>query len=231
VVSAVLVRYARGGGRAPADDELLELDMVGAYRARRTVGGARIGSFAGSVPPETLAAVVADAAACRAAGPLWLATPRDGATELIELGGEGEVTAEMDANASPDGPWGRLATRLRGLLDEATAGPVAGVELIANAGGARLVAVGPEPLEVDPASATVRVVHLAGSGGLLGEWRGAAIPGEGWTRVTPGWTLDLPFAHGMAAAPGEWLQVWVSLRVRDGSPRAARLFLAVPGER
>ncbi|HYO43977.1 MAG TPA: hypothetical protein VES19_12330 [Candidatus Limnocylindrales bacterium] len=230
-MSAVLVRYARGGGRAPADDELLELDADGAYSARRSVGGARIGSFAGRIPPGTLAAVVADAAACRAAGAFWLATPRDGATELIELGGEGEVTAEMDANASPDGPWGRLAGRLRGLVDEATAGPVAGLELIADAGRARLVAVGSEPLEVDPSSVAVRVVHLDGTGGLRGQWQGASVPGEGWTPAAPGWTLDLPFAHGLTAAPGEWLQVWVTLRVRDGAPRAARLFLAVPGGR
>jgi hypothetical protein len=77
------------------------------------------------------------------------------------------------------------------------------------------------------------VVRMDADGIVLARWQAAASGAAGWTRVEPGWTQDLPFGHGLAPAAGEWLQVRVVIRVRDGGERTARLFAPVriePGD-
>jgi hypothetical protein len=229
----VVVRYSRAGGRPPADDERLEVHANGTFKGLRTVGGARIGSFAGRFAGSTVKAIGREVAACRRAGDLWLETPRDGATVTIELGGAGDVTASMDSNARPGGPWGALARRLSDLLKRATEHPGAAVELVADARQARLVALGPEPLEVDVATIEVRLVRLDATGQPTARWGSAAgdpaATSPRWQRTGPGWSLDLPFDPAVAPARGDWLQVWVLVTLRAGGERRGRLFLAVPG--
>lgn len=162
--------WARSGGRPPADDERLAIDDDGAFTARRTVGGARIGAFAGTLEAATLEAVRREAAAGREAGELWLETPRDGATESIAFADDEEPAASLGSNAQPVGPWADLVTRLRGLT-QVTAHPAAALELVGDAAGARLVAVGDGALDVDTASVSVRVVRLDAAGAMLGRWQ------------------------------------------------------------
>jgi hypothetical protein len=230
-VTRVLVRYARGGGRTPADDESLEIAEGGGFEARRTVGGARVGRFAGTLPGSTLRGLGSSIRAVAAAQDLSIPTPRDGATETIEV--EGRV-AQLDGNAQPPAPWKSLVTKLRRLLDErAVDTPVAALELSPD--GTRLSHLGHEELAVDPSSIAVRRVALAADGvptehRFSGATDDAATRGTGsWTQAGPGWSIALP---GDSLPPGSAGQVWVTLRVRDGeASRLVRLFRSLGGQR
>ena len=159
-MTRVLVRYARGGGRTPADDESLEIAEGGGFEARRTVGGARVGRFAGTLPGSTLRGLGSSIRAVAGADDLAMPTPRDGATETIEVEGR---TAQLDGNARPPEPWKGLVTKLRRLLDERVLeSPVAALELSPD--GTRLAHLGTEALGVDPTSIAVRRVALAPNG-------------------------------------------------------------------
>jgi hypothetical protein len=228
-VTGVLVRYARGGGRTPADDESLEIGEGGAFVARRTVAGARVGRFAGTLPKSTLRGLGSSIRAVAAAGDLAIPTPRDGATETIEV--EGRV-AQLDGNAQPPAPWKGLVTKLRRLLDERVVeDPVAALELSPD--GTRLSHLGREELGVDPSSIAVRRVALAANG-VPTEHRFSGASGEDATRGTgswihagPGWSMALP---GDPLPKGSAGQVWLTLRVRDGdASRLVRLFRSQGG--
>ena len=220
-----LLRYGRAGGRPPADDESLEVAADGSWTARRTVGGRRVGRFAGRFPEEALAALVGDAARAAEAGDAEVPTPRDGATETLEVAG-GTIT--LGSNERAPGPWSPLVERMRALLkDELDGDPVAALALEADVAKARLVHAGGEAVEVDPASVSVRVVRVGSDGTPLGRWQAGSGAEAGWTRAEPGWTLDLPYGHGLAPVDGDVLQVWVFVRVRDGGTRAARLYVPV----
>ena len=232
-MSEVLVRFSRAGGRPPADDEWIEVRADGSFSARRTIGGARIGRFAGRLHDGELEALTSEVSAARDAGELWLETPRDGATESVELGEAGEVAASLGSNARPPKPWAALVGRLRALLDEATAHPEAAVELVADAAGARLVAAGDGSLELDTAAIEVRLVRLDASG--VPVWRWSAATGDAtampprWETTGQGWTAKLLFEVPPALATGEWLQVWVFVTLRSDLVRRGRLFVSVPG--
>jgi hypothetical protein len=232
-MSEILVRFSRAGGRPPADDERIEVRADGSFAAHRTVGGARIGSFAGRLPERELGAMTDEVAACRGLAALWIETPRDGATETVELAEADEVAASLGSNARPPKPWAALVERLRDLLDGATAHPDAALELVADAGGARLVAAGPGSIEVDVATTEVRLVHLDATG--VPAWRWGVATGDPatathrWEPTAPGWSRELPFEAPPALAAGEWLQVWVFVTLRSPVVRRGRLFVAVPG--
>ncbi len=235
-----LVRYSRQGGRPPPDDERLVVVVDGSFAARRTVAGHRIGRFRGRLTGAGFDALRAAVDLARAAGDLFVATPIDGATETTEIDGG---TATTGSNEQPSGGWAALVTRLRGLVDEAVdEEPLAAVELRATAGEAGLIHVGGEPVEVDRASVLVRAVRLDEEGLVLGRWNGSVVPpqvedapggsaGPDWLSAGPGWSLPLPFRHGIELAPSDWLQVWVHAAIRDeGRVRAARFYRAVQAD-
>ena len=100
--------------------------------------------------------------------------------------------------------------------------------------------VGGEPLEVDASSVAVRAVRLDAQGRVLGRWQGSVAPAQvedaprsaaaGMDDRGPGWQLELPFRHGLELTRDDWLQVWVTLAIRDaGERRRGRLFVAVSG--
>ena len=231
-----LVALRRSGGRAPADDELLDVLGDGTFTARRTVGGARIGRFAGGLTPRELAGLARDASRAAATGDAEIRTPIDGATEVIEVAG---ATARLGSNEPGPGTWRALVERCRRLVRErVTDDPVAALELVGTLGTASLRHAGTEPLDVDLASIAVQVVRMEANGVPDGRW--SAQPprpaGDGlaesrppvrWVSVGPGWEQPLPFGHGLEPAPGGWLQVRVFLRVRDGAVRSARLYVGV----
>jgi hypothetical protein len=237
--STAIVRYVRRGGRPPADDESLEIAGDGSFTARRTVGGARIGRFAGQLDATTIDGLRALVDALATAEDLTIATPRDGATEVIEAGGR---TGRFGSNERPPKPWGALVDRLRTALDGTVLeAPLAAIELTATSRRARLRHLGAESLEVDLASLEVRAVRLDAEGAVLGRWQDRAGPEEIEDTVPadasdladvvttePGWDHALPFDHPLELARGDWLQVWVTLGIRDDGERSARLFLAVP---
>ena len=231
-MSELLVRLSRAGGRPPADNERLEVRMDGSFEAWRTVGGARIGSFFGRLPDGGLEALAGEVAACRGLSELWLETPRDGATETVELGPDAKVLASLGSNAEADGPLGVLVTTLRGQLDAATESPAAALELVADARGARLVAAGDGSIDVDVATTEVRLVRLDAAGAPAWRWgASAADPATAtprWEATGPGWSMELAFEAPPALALREWLQVWVFVTLRSRAARRGRLFVALP---
>lgn len=239
--SETLVKYRRTGGRPPSDDEALDVAADGSFTARRTVAGARVGTFAGGLASGRAEGLREAVDAVRGASNLQVATPLDGATEVIEAAGH---TAKMGSNERPTGPWKALVEAVRATLDEAvTADPLAAIELTATSRVATLAHAGSAPVEIDLGSVTLRVVRIDAAGLVLGRWQGrlqdagdedaGELP-PAWISAVAGWRADLPFAHGLELAGGDWLQVWVFATIRDvagdGGERAARLFVAVPGE-
>lgn len=228
---SVLLRYGRAGGRPPSDDESLEVAQDGRWTARRTVGGRRVGRFSGRLSGKETAALVRDVVRAAGAGDAEVPTPRHGATETLDVDGAGILLGSNER--APDG-WRPLVERVRKLLKErVTAEPVAALELVADVAAARLMHAGTEPVEVDPGSISIRVVGLGPDGAPLGRWEAGSGsesgPGSepGWVRAGAGWTLNLPFGHGLTPTVEEVLQVWVFVRLRDRGTRSARLFVAV----
>ena len=231
-----LVDYRRSGGRTPADDERIEIADDGTFAARRTVGGRAIGDFAGQLPDDEIDALRAEVATAAEAGDLAVATPPDGATEMIAAAGR---TAQLGSNEQPGGTWGPLVERLRRLVADAVAtSPRAALQLEAASRQGRLVHAGADPIEVDVASIGVRLVRLDKDGAVLGRWNAPAAGGledddgpapADWQTAGPGWSHALPFDHPLELAPGDWLQVWVTLTVRSDGLRDGRLFASVSG--
>lgn len=237
----VLLEYERSGGRPPADDERLLVRLDGRFEARRTLGGPRIGTFEGSLDASTLRGLADAVGAAREAGELAVPTPMDGATETLRVPGAG---ATLGSNERPAGAWGPLVERARELLDTVVLeSPSAGVELSATPGSGRLAQVGSGTLEIDLASLKTRLVRLDEAGLVLARWQASAAGARAedagpaadreWSVAGPGWSSPIPYDHPIELAPGDRLQVWVTLELRqDGRVRGGRLFRVVrPGGR
>ena len=170
----VLVRYGSSGGRPPRDDERLEVTPDGAWTARRTLGGRRVGRFAGELDPDALAALAAEVAAVAGSGEVVVPTPRHGATEAVDVAG---AAATLGSNEDAPGAWRALVERLRGLVkDEVVASPVAALDLEASVDAARIVQRGPEEVRLEPATLRLRIRRVAPDGTPMGRVGGARRP-------------------------------------------------------
>jgi len=231
-----LVSFRRLGGRPPADDEAVTIAVDGTFTAHRTLGGRRIGRFAGTLPAATLRALTREVEAVAAADDVAIPTPADGATETVRLGRRDR--AKAGSNERLPKPWAALVGRLRAVLrDEVVEWPVAALELQdASDGGVRLAHIGTEPLELDLAGASWQVTRLDAQQLPVARTNGtldAAAAGEAlgaWTRAVPGWTLDVPLGSAAAAAadPGS-IQVLLFVTVRDGDDLRDGRLIAVRG--
>lgn len=229
--------FERRGGSAPRDDEELAIAEDGSFTARRTIGGPRIGAFEGKLPAAALARLKRLVADAGEAGDLTVSTPRHGATEVLTVGGH---TLTTGSNETPAKPWQALIKHVRALLeDQVTERPRAVLELVADRQVARLVHVGADPIDVEIGGVTVDAIRRSDDGAVLSRWRGrrddrlvdngeTLVATLEWVTARPGWSAPLPFNHPLELAPGDWLQVWVELRVRDGErERAAQLYRPV----
>jgi len=234
---AAWLRFDRRGGTPPRDDEALRVDADGAFTARRTLGGRRIGQFAGRLRARTLRRLRVAAEGIAAAGDVRLPTPRGGATEVLAVAGR---SLEAGSNETPGKPWRALLDVVRGILeDEAIEHPLAAIGLHADTRAARLSHLGDVPVDVDTGSILVRVVRLSDEGAVLARWSGrhraevdeddeSLAARSAWTTASPGWREELPFDHPIELAAGDYLQVWVSATIRDGAgERAGRLYMPV----
>jgi hypothetical protein len=230
-----LIEFSRVGGRPPADDEAVTIADDGSFQAHRTLGGRRIGRFAGMLPAASLKALRRAVEAVRDAEDVAIPTPADGATETVTLGRRDR--ARFGSNERPPKPWSALVTRLRDILrDVVVEHPVAALELQDIEGGVRLARLGEGTLEVDLAGASYRATRLDRQGIPVGRSNGGLDPvaaGEArgaWTAAGPGWTLDVPLGAAAEAAPDTSLQVLLFLTLREGDvPRDGRLVAVQEG--
>jgi hypothetical protein len=222
-------RYRRAGGQPPSDAELLDLDGA-EFTLVRTIGGPRVGCFAGRVLGDVVATVDRLAAAVAAQGDLATVPPRDAALETLELGG---VRLRGGHHQRPDGAWAEAIALARRLVDELTDSPVAalGLDVVDDGATARVRHLGDEPVVVDLAGATARADHTAGDGRLLGSWQGDVHPlAVNPVETGPGWALDVGLVHGFTLAPGDVLTVILVFGlVVDGAAVAHRLTNAAFG--
>jgi hypothetical protein len=231
-----LLEFERQGGLPPRDDESLRIAADGSFVARRTIGGAAIGSFEGVLGKAVLGRLSSAIDALGSGGDLEIATPRHGATEVLQAAGR---TIRLGSNEVPPKPWRGLVDRVRKLVQgEVLDSPRAAVTLTATARTARIVHAGTKPLDVNLGSVTVSVVHLDDHGLVLGRWGGRLVDqvsnGEElvdrpeWVTAAPGWSASLPFGHGLLLGSGDWLQVRIGLELREGDTRrAGRLYAPV----
>jgi hypothetical protein len=234
------LRFERRGGSPPRDDEEVRVAEDGSFTARRTIGGVRIGAFRGRLSGAQLARLRPLVEAVESADDLTMPTPNHGATETLEVAGR---TLRLGSNEAPARPWRAVLDRARRLLrDDVVASPLAAIELVADAATARLAHAGTEPIDADLGSVSVRVVRIGGDGTPSGHWTGFAegrvddgerlVPTPAWATAGPGWQASLPFGHGLALGPGDWLQVWVELDIREAvASRRGQLYAPVQGGR
>jgi hypothetical protein len=207
-----LVVLRRAGGTPPPDWEVLEVRRDGRFQMWRTIGRAAapsspstpVGRFAGTLPDDELAQLREAADRCRRAGTVDLPPPLGGSLDTV-LVGRSRLKLGDDQPA-PD-PWGALTERLRLLLGELTAFPTAALALESDQAGAAVRHLGSEPLELDLAQGTVRVVRWAD--GVAVEEQRLPLGGARSVTAGPGWSYPVPVvSDGTADVP-------VSLHIDD----------------
>lgn len=230
----LIARLRRLGGRLPpADNEHLEVAADGGFSMWRSANTAAAGRFAGRLTAGELAALVEEAGAAAAAGDLDVRPSPDDAIEQVEVDG---ARAEMGGGSQLQGAWAALVARLHRLLDELTDQPLAAVRLQVDQGGRRasLVHRGTQPLRLDLSKLSARAVLWGPDWWLLEDWRSGPIvaPADGGAAVAgggdaarggapvaepvvagPGWSLELPFAHGFQPGPDRIIQAFAELAV------------------
>jgi hypothetical protein len=220
-----LVSYHRGGGLAPADDESMVVADDGTYTVVRTVGGPRVGHFAGRLEPGELEAL--SAAVGGVSGDVSTPGDLDGARERIDVAGG---IAQIGDHDRPEGAWGELVALVRPLLDRlSTSGQTAGLLLKANPTKVQVQSVGDEVFDIDTGSLGLTVVAARSDGGTADRYdapRGASS----FVTAGPGWHYVIDLPRRVDPPPGGYLRATVAVPVRRaGRVVTHRLFVAVPG--
>jgi hypothetical protein len=213
-----LLRYRRLAGGIPPNAELLDLTPDGGFDLWRTRAEAfavptPIGRFRGTLDADLLNHVAGlTQAVAGVAPPPGGGAPSGSPMERVEVPGTGEL--EASANAEVPDEWKALAAQARELAVDLTSSPAGAVALVVSAGGARLEHRGTEPLTLDLSGAEIRAIVWTDAGiGPSWSWREGSLPDT--VEATDGWTMDLPFEHGLDPAGGR-LVGYVELRLLDG---------------
>jgi hypothetical protein len=204
-----LLAFRRFNDAPPPERELLTIEDGGAYALWRSIGPV-VGRFGGRVPELEALRRLVEATSNVAAPDRSEFTP-DASVEELEVG---DVTATVEADDRPEGPWGELFAACRRLLAELTDQPIAAVAAtIESHDRLRLDHRGTEalPLELEFARAELR---LWSEGQLAAT---AVVEGLGPGRVEagPGWSLTVE-APGIEADAAGILTAAVSLVADDG---------------
>jgi hypothetical protein len=230
-VTGLLASFAATGGAPPASQQLVRVDRDG--RVRVLAGTAwpglgpvsEAGVYGFELDRGALAELERLAATTGMAVPDEPRQPGSGSFS-VQVGGE---TLRWDPFSTPPEPLAALAARLRALLAEARAHPLAAVRLDLAATGGELAftftALGGEPIALTVASLRARIVEV--------ESEPSEPPPLAWVREAA--ALDAPPAGPARLAPGETLTLEAAtsappgrLRI-DGFARVA-LDLAAVGE-
>ena len=219
-----LVRSHRSGGRRPSDDESLEVDDDGSFDLTRTVGGPRVGSFAGTMSTRSLTALkrLVEQADDLDDRPTGLPP------HVLESVSTSRAEISVGARSMADVPAMKLVKHMRKLVDTLTDQPAAALELrVADDGGSiTLASVGRDPIEADLGQASITWTLFGAQEELLTAGELPAPPDvHGKARLDPGWSTDLPIDADVDFNPRRTLDVTVELDLHDaaGAARRARL--------
>ncbi len=223
----VVASYQRTGGRPPEDDEWLEIHDDGAWNLRRTMGGPRVGTFAGLLDDERRRELGdALASATGAHPPEAELAARDAAREAVRAG-DGAI--DLAAGRDVDGPWRPLLELLRTWSEAlATADDAeAALELRLEPDGPVLARLGTAELRMWPATLHLEAYARDADGVVVD--RASAGPGvepEGprgeVLTTTAGWTLAPELPRAVAAPESGAFEAWAWLDIAgpDGRVRA-----------
>lgn len=210
----VILLRRTGGLRLQPLDETLEINDDGSFSMWRSVSAASrlpspVGRFAGRLSNEQRATVEAAADTAASEGSrTWRVVP-DSPVDRVRVHTAEAVLGMRDKG---DGAWAALLAGVRPLLHELTGSPSAALALEVG-GGARLVHVGHDELQVDFAALAIEAVQWRGDDSVSRWNTVAASPDE--VTVGPGWTKDLPYDHGFDLAPGDRIAVNVTCSLND----------------
>jgi hypothetical protein len=139
------------------------------------------------------------------------------------------VHATVGRHDVPDGPWGDIFILLRRLLDQGADQPRAAVALETDDRGtfARLVHRGTEALDIDLSRVVIGAQVFGQGYSIEGRWSTEEAAGRRGP-VGPGWSLDLPFDHGLEVAADRVVQVRVEFVAYDGPLAVPVMMVASP---
>lgn len=217
--------YRRGGAGWPPDAESLSVEDDGTFHLWRSVGATAAGRFSGTLAPDRIEPLREAATAAESTGDLTLPTlPDAGVETAVTL----DRRADFSSGVDVDGPWKPLVVELRRMADEFVRCPSAAVGLAVGDGGlaCRLVHLGGEEVLVDLGSLRLRADVWDGWYVPAGSWVAPlpVVTGGGRVSATPGWSIELPFDHGLDLGPGRTLHAAADLQlVVAGNELAAGL--------
>jgi hypothetical protein len=200
------ISYSRTGGRqAPAEFEQLRIAADGSLDIWRSVGSPLVGRLDGQLHSDALETVAELARAAAAAGSTDELMPPDASKVVVSVGDD--ATARFGDGAPPDGPWTPLAEKLRELLDSELDAPIAAIELVIEDDGrsARLVHRGDQPVSLDLSALEVSAVLWMGYYEGMSKWAAEPQQRAGAVVAAPGWSMQLPFDHGLELGTGRTL--------------------------
>jgi hypothetical protein len=211
------VAYARTGGRPPVDHEHLRIGADGSWRLWRTMGGSRVGAFAGRLSADRRRRLAAALGEIREGGRSPARRHPDGAAEAFHAGDE---VLHVPSGSAVSGEWRRLAHLLRRWSGALREEPEAALELRPGDGrlAAVLVRLGAGELRVHPETLHVELYARDPDGIIVdrvatGEGRMPASPrGEGVV-TRDGWQLPLEVPRAVETPPGGSVEAWVYLDV------------------
>jgi len=215
VTTTGAVTFRRSGGHpGPREQEDLAIRADGTFAIWRAVNEGPIGRFGGTLADPDAAAVRAAVAAAGGAVVPPAAMVLEAVSETVTIGRTSVTVGRHDV---PDGAEGDLFVLLRRLLDDGTDRPLAAVALETDARGtfARLVQRGPEALDVDLSRVTLGARVFGPGYSSHGHWSTEVRAGARGP-VGPGWSLDLPFGHGLEVGADHVVQVRVEFVAYDG---------------
>ena len=221
----ILVAYSRAGGGRPGagDAERLSIDGSGGFELRRTVGGARIGHFAGTVPATKQRSLRTAVASLRSSFSSSERVAPGSVTERI-------ATARFTFDSSYDGgisaSWTRVLTQVRSLTESLVSSPVAGLELSVTSAGLRaeLRHIGTKPVDIAGDLVVVTAALANADDVITGRWRTEIrLPSQS---AAHGWRVDLGLERsGLRLSRGQHLIVSAGLDIvgDDGVRRPASM--------
>jgi hypothetical protein len=220
----MLATYHRGGGDPPKDDESLDVEEDGSFVLIRTVGGPRVGTFAGKIPRHAYAAL---ARLVAKAGD-FEERPTGLPPHVMESLTTSRADIEVGVRAKTSNPATKLVRRMRELSEDLTAAPVAALELSVAADGSSITmtSVGSAPVEAAFGQASLTYTLFGEGEELLsaGEIAGP-LHARTRARLDPGWTAELAITPDLQFNARRTLDVKVEFDLydADGRMRRARL--------
>jgi hypothetical protein len=206
-------------------DELVErvdLDDTGRCSVWRSAGWATtpstpVGRFITTLRADTADQVRQLAATAERAGSAeWGASP-GAPVDMVLVGDE---AASGAADGQPPAPWRPLTTAARHMLTEATASPVAALDLHTTRRHLTVVHLGTEAVHLQ-GGGRIRVAGVDANGTELREWVDELD--EVADCLPPGWSVDIRLPEGFADGVAEIRAFLAALLVDGGRVRPVSL--------